>query len=136
MTQLYIIPYSLNTFMLATSFEVHKNSMSELGEGLLSPFYSWEMTCPGLTHPAWDGAEPPSCLVSWSILVPPPGADTADSVMQTTLPVHRHTGTSIQARIQGSSHPLNFPLEKLRPTGVSERTFPRSHRKGSPSPDT
>lgn len=65
-------------------------------------------------HPAWDRLEPPSCLVSWSRLVPPPDADRADSLMPATHSLHHHTGASIQARTQGSSHPLHFLLEKLR----------------------
>lgn len=89
-------------------------------------------------HPAWDRVEPPSCLVSWPRLVPPPDADRAGSVMPTTHSPHHHTGASIQARTQGSSHPLHFLLEKLRPQwgvqGPSQEHSVKSPRLLAPHP--
>lgn len=86
-------------------------------------------------HPAWDRVEPPSCLVSWPRLVPPPDAG---SVMPTTQSPHHHTGASIQARTQGSSHLLHFLLEKLRPQwgvqGPSQEHSVKSPRLLAPHP--
>lgn len=88
MTQLFIVPYSLNnTSTLVTSFAVHNNPMSDPGEGLLSPVYSSGMTCPWVHVMREMEITLLHGLVTWSRLVPPLGTDREGTMIQITTPL-------------------------------------------------
>lgn len=134
-TLYHTLQLAQHTSVRATSSDVQHNPVCVPSGGQFSPSCSSQMTCLWLYIPHQMGGSLLCGLASWSRLVPPLGADRADSVIQTSAPSSPHRSFS-SSQNSGTISPSSFSAKQLRPVEGSERTSPQSHHKVPPSPDT